>query len=89
MPQILMMTEILFSNELSANICAKWSVNNLIMAGDFNVFSEKNDKKSKTVISAQRSADILKQLMPEYNLIDIWRGIHPQLKRIELSVMRD
>ena len=70
---------ILFFNELSANIFANWSINNLIMAGDFHVSLEKCDKKSK-LQTVQRSADTVKQLMNEHSLIDIWREIHPTLK---------
>ena len=65
--------------ELSANICANWSINNLIMAGDFDVSLEKCDKKSKHE-TVQCSADTVKQLMNEHSLIEIWRETHPHLK---------
>ena len=46
------------------------------MAGDFNITLEKQDKKHGINV-VQKSAENLKSLMTELDLIDIWRHQHP------------
>ena len=50
------------------------------MAGDFNIALTADDRKSNVSV-VQPSANILKRLIEEHNLVDIWREKHPNLKQ--------
>ena len=71
---------ITFFEALSTNIASNLSNANLIMAGDFNVALTADDRKSNVSV-VQPSANTLKRLIEEHNLIDIWREKHPNLKQ--------
>ena len=54
----------------------------LFCAGDFNtVLGSLDYQGGRTIHSNVRSADALTTLMEEFNLCDIWRNFHPNLKQ--------
>ena len=71
--------KVLFFNELSAMMMTKLNRKNIILAGDFNVTLEKEDKKFGNY-TPSNSAETLKQLLQTHHLVDIWRHRHPNKK---------
>ena len=60
--------------EIETNIAKK-----IVVGGDFNVCLESIDKSSDSLNS--KPSDKLKQIMEEYDLLDIWRIRNPDMKR--------
>ena len=67
-----------FFNTLLTTIITNFPNEKVLMAGDFNVTLEHRDKKFGINV-IQNSAKVLKNVMNELSLVDIWRIKHPNL----------
>ena len=73
-----------FFDSLSSNLMQNFSTHKMIMAGDFNLTLEKEEKKAAKY-GPDKSREKLKQLLQSHNLVDAWSQKNPTSKRYTWS----